>query len=249
MKTRDDIYNELKAISPFLAELDKQNTFSVPEGYFDTLTEEIEIAVFVDKFGNELNVSKPIPEGYFENLADNILTKIRGEKDETSAISPLVYKIGKENVFSVPNGYFEQLEPTVMASLPKKAKVVSLKPKNSVWKYAAAAVITGSIALTAYFWFFDKPSPGDTLATTENTKAIMAQANQIIKDNNFDAVLNSVSSDEIESYLTEKGTDVKTALVAASAVSDADNNLPAAEDYLFDETTLDKYLSKHNLEN
>lgn len=41
MSDPKDIHNELKQISPRLAEIDKKENYDVPEGYFDQLSEEI----------------------------------------------------------------------------------------------------------------------------------------------------------------------------------------------------------------
>ena len=40
MKFSAEILEELKSISPLLAEIGKENIFSVPEGYFETLSLE-----------------------------------------------------------------------------------------------------------------------------------------------------------------------------------------------------------------
>lgn len=250
MKPKNDILTELSEVSPVLAALNRENVFSVPNGYFDAVSDDIWAAVRADGFGEKISPTFSLPDGYFDNLSENILAKIKieAEVSETAQISKLVAEIGRENVFTVPQGYFEENETKIPAAMPREAKVVVLKPRNTVLKYAAAAVVTGLLALTAYFWIAPKPTNGG-LASVENTKQIMAEADKIIKENSFDAVLNSMSSDEIESYLIEKGTDVKTALVASSAVNQPDNELPAPEDYLFDDATLDKYLNKLNLEN
>ena len=41
MKHSGDIYNELKEVSLFLAQVEKTNVFSVPENYFSTLGRQI----------------------------------------------------------------------------------------------------------------------------------------------------------------------------------------------------------------
>ena len=71
MKHSADIYNELKAISPLLAEHEKTNVFSIPENYFSTLTTEILQRIDGDEHfilpGPE-TLSLKVPEGYFESL-------------------------------------------------------------------------------------------------------------------------------------------------------------------------------------
>lgn len=250
MKPQNDILQELNDIGSQLGAIPRENVFVVPDGYFEWLPAEIQSNISVLNFGAK-PVSQDVPIGYFEGLADVVLAKIKTEASETfgetAQISPVVAAIGKGNVFQVPENYFETNIENINRALPKEAKVVQMAPRKSVWKYAAAAVVTGLLAIAMYFLVFNKPVKNDSLAVTTNTKEVMAEASQIIKTNSFDAVLNSISDEEIEKYLESRGADVNAALVAASATEDKD--LPSPEDYLFDETTLQQYLNKNNLEN
>src|SRR6476646_9356335 len=109
-----DILQELKQISPFLSEMKKINVFSVPQGYFTNLDKQILENIFT--LPTSLLTSEHhilgVPEGYFENLAGNILNKIKNlpQRDEEDlGHLPLLHSVGKENVFTVPAGYFELL--------------------------------------------------------------------------------------------------------------------------------------------
>ena len=72
----------------------------------------------------------------------------------------------------------------------------------------------------------------------------MKEGLSIARNADFDAVLQTVSDNEIEAYLNESGVDVDAALVAASVEQ---STLPEAEDLFLDESTLDNYLNELNL--
>lgn len=281
MTNRNDILNELNIISPTVAAIPFVNVFTVPEGYFNRLTQ----AIFINTAEAE-NAASPVladvPQGYFENLAGNIMTKIKQHEDkaldeilslspelakignaniftipqnffensalaiiqkamayaETEQISATVAAIGNKNIFTVPAGYFNSLSDHINAVLPKEAKVIKLQSRFRVMRYAAAAVIVGLLGLMLFFYFDKKESSADN--------SVLAAAKNIIKNNSFDAELASLSADDIEKYLSNSGEDVQAALVANSAMDNAEN-LPDASDYFLDDKTLDKYLNSHNL--
>ncbi|MEO7045517.1 MAG: hypothetical protein ABI091_09455, partial [Ferruginibacter sp.] len=85
------------------------------------------------------------------------------------------------------------------------------------------------------------------LFASAETKTAMADAKQIIKNNSFDQELNTISDNDIEQYLQKRGLDVNAALVASS--TDDNSNLPAPEDYINNDNTLDNYLNNANLNN
>jgi len=70
MEESTNILNELTALSPTLAAINKVNPFTVPNGYFDTLSDDILAQTFREQH------SPAIPAGYFNTLADNILNKL-----------------------------------------------------------------------------------------------------------------------------------------------------------------------------
>ena len=131
MDNRIDILNELKALSPLLAGMDKVNVFTVPAGYFDTLGETVLMSVKEETDGSLLRSisgqsSMQVPQGYFELLADNILNKIKaGELKATAPdeLSPVLSSIQHKNIFGVPQGYFESLSGNIL----NKIKAEQLK--------------------------------------------------------------------------------------------------------------------------
>ena len=85
MENRTDIQNELKQLSPLLAERRKENLFSVPENYFSSMEERVMEKIYTDSVSAELQNSGlkglekqevfNVPYGYFERLPNEILSK------------------------------------------------------------------------------------------------------------------------------------------------------------------------------
>src|SRR5690242_12218735 len=126
MKSRIDILNELRELSPTVAGIEATNPYKVPDGYFEGLAENILQLIKAD--GKEVspvlrdanNNPYSVPRGYFENLADTILNRIKAEssdtaKEELEILSPMLSKIGKKTPFSTPAGYFDELTDNAVA--------------------------------------------------------------------------------------------------------------------------------------
>lgn len=147
MKHSEHILNELKEISPLLADLEKINVYTAPESYFSGLyiqilektvkaTSSVLPASDTGYFTSETHFLD-VPDGYFDNLAGNILQKIKSLENDNAGeelrqLSPVLYALQNENVFSLPAGYFDALPGTILnAILPSApAKVVSIKKEN-----------------------------------------------------------------------------------------------------------------------
>ena len=240
MQFSTEIYNELYEISPLLAGVEKKYIFSVPDGYFDTLSINILKQVNTDSAEFKLTV----PDGYFENLSSSILNKIRSLNEdpaqELRKLSPMLYSIQNENVFKVPAGYFRNLPDDILSKVTRpQAKIIEIKKRNSIWKYAAAAVVTGAIAVSSLLVFnssqHETVSKPNELAVSSSIKT----ASQFKNNQQVNAAIATLSDDEIIKYLEKTGTDVDNEALATSI--DA-NELPAPTDYLLDEKTLDNYL-------
>ena len=254
MILNEDILNELSAISPLVAGVPYVNVFTVDPQYFSGIKAELRARISADEFYSSRQAFT-VPEGYFEGLSANILQKIKtGENNEVVAemngLSPLIAGISKENVYSVPEGYFAQLE--FVPEINTQAKVIQMNParSRSVFRYAAAAVITGLLGISVInivdktgTTVTEKPATEVQFAT----KDVLANANNIIQTGTFDKELNDLSDKEIEQYLQQSGQDANAAMVAASVNNDS--KLPAATDYIMDENTLDNYLKDNNLKN
>lgn len=251
MNPRKEILDELQNISPLLAQIPEVSVLSVPENYFNQLSENIFTRIFQEEEANETtpaftgipSLNQQAPEGYFANLSNQILNKIKSNvvaKEDELAEFPLLLSIKKENIFSVPESYFENLSRVILEktieTTPAKVipihtgKVVSMKRR---WiKIAAAAVITGVIGVSSFFMIndADKNQPAYVLAAKEYPTA-----------QKINAGINSLSDDAIIDYLESNGN----ILDNETLIKDVDTKgLPAMEDYLMDENTLNNYLNQ-----
>jgi hypothetical protein len=244
-----EILNELKAISPLLAEMERINVFTVPGGYFNAFASNLADRLeFGEDAGRIAKVATPFaaPEGYFENLSHNIMSAIKaddsGNVNESNEISPVFTELKHKNPFTVPVGYFENLPAVILSKLPKEAKLVNMR-RPAFIRYAVAAVITGILGLSL-FTVFDNKKGNETLP--QYSAQVMQQANQIVQSNSFDKELDALSGKDIEQYLKQSGQNVEAALVAS--VTD-DANLPSQDEYLYNDNTLDELLKTINLNN
>jgi hypothetical protein len=119
MENRTDILNELQALSPTIATLQKVNVFTVPEGYFEYVCSDILLGINAEN--NPFNTeAAQVPAGYFNSLAGSILTKIKAqqiEEAQTEPLSAMLTSIGNKNVFEAPEGYFESLAASVLGTI------------------------------------------------------------------------------------------------------------------------------------
>jgi hypothetical protein len=238
-----DILNELKTISPFLANLEKVNVFKVPDNYFDDLDKKISTLLFLHQ--DEKNSSQRVPEGYFDSLSDRILSKIKKEASETATeeikeISPALHYLKEEQVFTIPENYFDNLSNRILDKIhPKKAKVISIKSSQKWWKYTAAAVISGVLAISS-LQIFNQKTGKEKIAAS-----YIQVAQQYKTPQKLDEGIASLSADEIAKYLEKTGTVLDEDVL----IKDTDTtNLPSAADYLTDENALDNFLNRINSE-
>lgn len=247
MERNTDILNELKSISPFVAAIGTKNIFSVPQGYFDSLSDTVLVCI-----KEEYNIlptvnSDTVPQGYFDGLAASILDKIKNQQrsaaDEIKELSPVLHSVQHKNVFEIPVNYFTDLPEIIGNKTPTKHAGKLVTMSGRIVKYAVAAMFTGAIALGVYK-FLDKPVnvvqvPQQTLAALD---PIIEQGKNM-NDKQFDETLNNLSEDAIAKYLEKNGNEKDVAILASSI---DETTLPNEDDYLLDEKTLEKYLSSTN---
>ncbi|UAY52356.1 hypothetical protein [Ferruginibacter albus] len=245
MNLNDDIRSELKELSPFIADMEKTNVFTVPDDYFSVLPETLLACVTdnnntcVDNISKEMKAA--VPEGYFDDLSNQILNRIKQQNEssdeEIKSLSPLLHSIKGEQVFRVPANYFQSLPDIVLAKTkPQPAKVISMHKRNSFIRYAAAAVITGALAVGVYK-FTGSNHTGVQLASLDPTVETGIKMNQ----QQFDDALNNLPADAITNYLEKYGNDDDMAAISSSI---DENALPNADDYFIDDKTLDNFLEK-----
>lgn len=240
MEFSPEILNELNSVSPLLAKIEKKNVFSVPEGYFDTLTVDLLKKLNIGSGSNKLTV----PANYFENLSAEIINKIKAEEidsaHELRELSPMLYSIQNENVFKAPEGYFRSLSENILdkVSLRQHAKVIPFKRKDSVWRMAVAAVVTGVIAVSSLM-VFNKPQVNNN----ESISAYIKDAAQYKNNQQVNAGIASLSDEEIIKYLEKTSNDIDGEELTKNI---DEQSLPEQTDYLVNEHALDPYLNEVN---
>jgi hypothetical protein len=241
MKPGAEILNELQELNSILSRIEKVNLFTVPQGYFETLSAIILL-------NSKKEVGQNVPEGYFDQLAGNILSKIKAQQqlspaDELRQLSPMLYSIQGSNVFEVPAAYFNNIADAVINQLHPEATVVKMSWRSSFVKYAAAAVVVSFITLSI-FKFANKSSSPDK---QNNIAAVVLdpsiQKGKMMNDQQFNEALNNLSADDIAGYLEKNGNESD---IAELSINIDDNSLPKQDDYLVDKTALEKFLSDDN---
>ncbi|NCI47581.1 hypothetical protein [Sediminibacterium soli] len=161
MEKNAEIAAELQEASPVLAKEQPGHPYLVPAGYFEQLAEKLAQgipsgpvlpAITREGFG--------VPEGYFEGFAGSVLARIRAGNAaseplaELAEIAPLLHAIPRQEVYTVPAGYFETL--SFSAPAPQTGKLVGLRKTRKWMQYAAAAIIA-SVLVTSAFLFTESP--------------------------------------------------------------------------------------------
>ena len=160
MTPKNNIAQELRDLESTLADLSAQNTYSVPEGYFEGLAEKVL---------SRIRAIEAAPAGYFEDMESTLVSvAMYGEQEaseELGNISPLLSGLKKEMPYSVPAGYFDTIS-TPVTEAHQPAKVVAMGDSRKWFRYAAAAVVTGVVALLSILYFSQ-----DNTGNTEGTLA------------------------------------------------------------------------------
>lgn len=198
MKLNEDYTNELREISNgVLLQMEKKNIFRAPEGYFDTLPDNIlkkvllqvaeqpevqETSLILGSLKNKPTLS--VPEGYFNTLPDKILQKALQQssefaiaaEQEIQEISPLLASLKNKSTLSAPEGYFDSLSKKLIHKAVEVEEeavtpVYSISVNKTWIRYAVAAVIAGFIGISAIFLLNTNKQvfiPGETASVKEN---------------------------------------------------------------------------------
>lgn len=232
MNNRDNIKDELNGLNSNLPS--NQNPFSVPEGYFNGLA----ASVMAKIKGQEVSVSQEIaelspllagisrtmpyavPVNYFQSTIED-LPFLTGE-DPQSAILSLVEGV---TPYGVPLGYFANLPEQILEKVSaSKAKLVPVVRRRWM-RLAAAAMITGIIGLSGYFYFsnkngFDADKPiaqqlksvstkelSEFIKTADITNTSTETAGVTKASQEVEKMLTDVSDRELEAFLAQIPTD------------------------------------------
>lgn len=196
MNQAQTILKETMAISPAVANLPKNNPFSVPSGYFEQNTTNLFSVIhskrdkLIDNEGKNglagLDKSIPLtlPKGYFESFNNDLINEIRkrqSAKEELNEISPTLSSVRKESPFVVPEKYFESQKLNIYS---EKERITPVFKINKIFRYAAAACILGIIAASYLFLQHNEPSSKSS-------------------SNKEDEKISSVSIDDLDLYLIQ----------------------------------------------
>lgn len=217
MEKNDVIKNEMAEISPFIAAMDKINMYTVPDHYFDHLSEEIIHRKNKQSLVSNMKLPYQVPADYFNDLSENILHAVKTNevREELKIVAPLLATIENKNQYSVPPHYFDELEIPVNKEKSALSKVVSLSQKRWV-KYAAAAFVAGAVALGGIR--YANQGNNDIDPSNVNTGISKLSDNEIMdylknhdgpyeinaiqyQDKDIQQSLDSMSEDEIQNYL------------------------------------------------
>jgi gas vesicle protein len=219
MTNRNDILNELKELGSKLADAPLQNTYSVPEGYFEGFASQVLArikAMDAADAKEELNSLSPYlnnlsrelpyktPAGYFDGLEERMMNAVRASADyqtadeELEGLSPLLKGLKKENPYKVPQGYFENFSMPAVETAG--TKVVSMASRK-LFRYAAAAVVIGIVAISGMLFL----NPGGKVDPNKDSHAWVEKN------------VKKVSSDKLDEFinLTEKEKSFDGAVAAA----------------------------------
>ncbi len=178
MTKNNNILHELNELGSSLAKGTSQNVYSVPDGYFDGLAQQVMNRIKLLEAENtkeELKLLSPmlasiskqmpysVPAGYFDNLEEKLMQSVREGSDyqtaeeEINTLSPLLGGLNKQMPFNLPQNYFETLAGDISNKLNNKTetKVVSITSRKWL-RYAAAAIVTGVIALAGFLYLNTK---------------------------------------------------------------------------------------------
>lgn len=228
-------------VSPLLAGADRINVFTVPPGYFEELAQKIRSQAIL--YPAEKRESLQVPEGYFNTLSDRILARVHSSEAE-EVLSPLLASLRDKNPFTVPPHYFHSFSGDVIRKINiPGAKVITMASrKKQGWKYAAAAIVTGIIALASLQLFTKNTAGGDqTASIAASMPDYIRLSLQYKTPEALSEGIASLSDEDIVNYLEKNGNITDNELL----IKDADvQNLPSADDYLLDTNTLNNYLEK-----
>jgi hypothetical protein len=180
MNSRKHIQEELTELKSLLPLEKGPEVFSVPQGYFDgfaasvlqklkgeipgSVSEELG-SIYSLLAGISKKMPFTVPENYFTTNTEGLSDLVSEE------VIPDFLQGGKQLPYSVPAGYFENLPQAILRKVnPGEAKVIPISSSRKWMRYAAAAIITGIIAISSVLYFGNNQSvdpasqPGEWVA-------------------------------------------------------------------------------------
>ncbi|QNK62094.1 hypothetical protein H7F33_16295 [Pedobacter sp. PAMC26386] len=194
--------NEWKQEAPYLASLKKENPFSVPDQYFDTLPGLIHDTIYVHELKKAIPMSGFIvPDQYFDILQGSILAETSADK---------LQNLPKSEGFLTPDLYFQKLQSSILAKTTKAELPVKHEPKlirlwhNDLIKYASVACF---ILVTAFGLYLNQQNFNtETRAADLANEQMLYDMNEQdiidhIEGNNVDIQKDNTASADLETYI------------------------------------------------
>lgn len=191
--------------APTLAAIRRDTPYSVPSGYFESLSENLKTQALLEsvRFADEDEFT--IPVNYFEELTGRIEERISIEN---------LHKLVPNDGFKIPETYFSQLSNRINERINENSSIIKIKRKTvfSTWaSYSAAACISILIGTVIYFnstgYTINKQLSDVPDQEIINYLQIHSTANDIpyimenVNPEGLKQITTDVSSDELEAYI------------------------------------------------
>ncbi len=243
MRSNNDILKELKIISPLIAGFSNNNVFSVPMGYFETLSDQLLACSIKELPVNVVSETFRVPERYFDNFSNMILKKIQTEEkksEDLNLLPVLLYNIRHINVFKIPPGYLTDLPERVIGKLTATpVKVIHLPSFRQIYKYVVAAAIFIAVVSLSVYKFVDNSFLSKKTAANYAALTTAIEKGKLMNDQQFNEAMNVLSNDDISTYLEKNGIDEDISSISTNLKEDA---VPNKDEYFLNEKTLENYL-------
>jgi hypothetical protein len=131
MNVKNDILEELRSLSEFVATISRDTPYRVADDYFTDLSDRVLFRIKTQHKQLVFNV----PDGYFEGFAEGLLARIKAGAgarpefeplktlpetldpasvdQELGALSPLLAQLRFKETYRMPDGYFEEISPVL----------------------------------------------------------------------------------------------------------------------------------------
>jgi hypothetical protein len=236
MNGKNDISDELKALSILVDGISRRHPYTVPAGYFDTLAQQV-----LNRIAAK-SLTFTVPDGYFDNFASRVLDRIKAGKGEPSQVladrvgefadhdrefmgesvheelarlSATVSRIGREMPYRLPEGYWDELSPvlTLLKDRPTYAVPVGYFDGLAAEKMGKAAKVIGigsrGKVLTGNWWKYSAAAViAGVILTLSWPQLHTASMNATAHAMPIDLsnVLAKVSDQEMQTYLDDQQT-------------------------------------------
>ena len=138
----------------------KKQVFELPESYFVQSSISINKKITLENSLDNPNLKKMVfqaPEGYLVSMEDGIKAKIQPEKET------------KEELFVIPENYFETLSDKIQDKIGEKDNVIKFDfASSSVVRYSIAASVALVLAASALFFVVRNQEQPVALETKPN---------------------------------------------------------------------------------